>query len=151
MRSNNLFSIICLLLLVANRTQGQHDIYNGETKRRIQEFANDFSREQSNQYQQSLRLAKQKGITLNDQIGDKKISLQQINSIGEALYIGVESNRRSGQITRTDQLYLMGNRTHSRVNLPFGTEAASWLPIKNSQEESTSRNHPLPLISMQHM
>ncbi|MEY4955024.1 MAG: hypothetical protein RI981_1109, partial [Bacteroidota bacterium] len=44
MRSNNLFSIICLLLLVANRTQGQHDIYNGETKRRIQEFANDFSR-----------------------------------------------------------------------------------------------------------
>ncbi len=109
MRSNNLFSIICLLLLVANRTQGQHDIYNGETKRRIQEFANDFSREQSNRYQQSLRLAKQKGIKLNDQIGDKKISLQQINSIGEALYIGVESNRRSGQITRTDQLYSGGN------------------------------------------
>jgi hypothetical protein len=97
-----------MLLTFSLRTEAQIELYKGENKRHIQEFADDFSREQNNRYIQSQTLAKQKGIKLEDRIGDKKIILQQINALGEALYLGVESNRRSGQITRTDQLYSTG-------------------------------------------
>lgn len=109
MRYISLLYALLLMLTSTAGIQAQNAIYGGENKRRIQEFADDFSREQSLLYTKSLALAKQRGIKLIDQIGDKKIVLQQINSIGEALYIGVESNRRSAQITRTDQLYMNGS------------------------------------------
>lgn len=109
MRFNFLRYVLLLMLTSTAGIQAQHAIYGVENKKRIQEFADDFSREQSLIYSKSLALAKQKGIKLIDQIGDKIITLQQINSIGEALYIGVESNRRSAQITRTDQLYANGS------------------------------------------
>ena len=104
------FRYVLLLMLTSTAgIQAQQALYGGENKRRIQEFADDFSREQSLLYTKSLALAQRKGIKLLDQIGDKKIALQQINSLGEALYIGIESNRKSAQITRTDQLYANGS------------------------------------------
>lgn len=108
MRPLQLLNTIFLMLIFSMSIHAQHELYRGENKQRMQEFAEDFSREQNKQYLQSQALAKQKGIKLQDQIGDKKITLQQINSLGEALYLGVESNRRSAQITRTDQLYSTG-------------------------------------------
>ena len=108
MRPQNIRAILIVMLVFSLRIQAQHDLYTTENKRRIQAYAEDFSREQSNRYTQSLNLAKQKGIKVEDQVGDRKITLQQINSIGEALYLGVESNKRSAQITRTDQLYSTG-------------------------------------------
>ena len=108
MRLQQIINAIILMLVFSFRIHAQHDIYTGEKRQRIQEYADDFSREQNKLYTQSQALAKQRGLKLQDQIGDKKISLQHINSLGEALYIGVESNRRSAQITRTDQLYSSG-------------------------------------------
>jgi hypothetical protein len=91
------------------RIQAQRELYRTEEKRRIEEFADEFSREQGKRFTQSLELAKKRGIKVYDQIGDRKISLQQINDIGEPLYLGIESNNRSGQITRTNQLYSGGS------------------------------------------
>jgi hypothetical protein len=87
----------------------QHELYNRPDKKRVQAWADEFSREQQNRYNQSLKRANQQGIKLIDQIGEKKISLQQINEIGEPLYLGIESNKRSAEITRTDQLYTTGS------------------------------------------
>lgn len=109
MRPQQILCTLIMMLTFSWRTEAQIELYKGENKRRIQEFADDFSREQSLRYAKSLAIAKQKGIKLIDQIGDKKIALQQINSIGEALYISIESNRKSAQITRTDQLYANGS------------------------------------------
>lgn len=108
MRPQQLLNTVILMLIFSMSIHAQHELYRGENKQRMQEFADDFSREQNKQYLQSQALAKQNGIKLQDQIGDKKITLQQINSLGEALYLGIESNRRSAQITRTDQLYSTG-------------------------------------------
>lgn len=101
--------ILLFLLGSSLSTQAQHDLYRTEDKKRIQEIAEDFSREQTNRYLQSIESAKKQGIKIVDQIGDKKIALQQINELGEPLYLGIESNRRSAQITRTDQLYANGS------------------------------------------
>ena len=108
MRPQQLLNTVILMLIFSMSIHAQHELYRGENKQRMQEFADDFSREQNKQYLQSQALAKQNGIKLQDQIGDKKITLQQINSLGEALYLGIESNRRSAQITQTDQLYSTG-------------------------------------------
>ena len=108
MRHKNTLGLILLLLGFSMSIQAQRELYRTEDKKRIEVFADDFSREQSKRYVQSLELAKKRGIKVYDEIGDRKISLQQINEIGEALYLGIESNKRSGQITRTDQLYSGG-------------------------------------------
>lgn len=98
-----------LLLVSSLSTQAQHELYNKPDKRRVEAWADEFSREQQNRYTQSIKRANQSGIKVVDQIGEKKISLQQINEIGEPLYLGIESNKRSAEITRTDQLYGTGS------------------------------------------
>jgi predicted Holliday junction resolvase-like endonuclease len=75
MRPQQILCTIIMLLTFSLRTEAQIELYKGENKRHIQEFADDFSREQNNRYIQSQTLAKQKGIKLEDRIGDKKIIL----------------------------------------------------------------------------
>ena len=109
MRKSLLLIRMTLLLTFSGSIFAQNDLYKPEQKTRIQEIADDFSRQQALRYARSQALAKQQGIKIIDQIGDKKIALQEINELGEALYLGIESNQRSAQITRTDQLYSTGN------------------------------------------
>ena len=109
MRSVILLIHLVILSVLPESLFAQYDLYKPEQKTKIQEFAEDFSRQQSLRYKRSQTLAKQNGIKIIDQIGDKKIVLQQINEIGEALYLGIESNQRSAKITRTDQLYTGGS------------------------------------------
>ncbi len=108
MRKRFKFIFLSLVLFSSGPLFAQNEIYKLEQKTRIQETADEFSRQQSKRYEQSLALAKQQGIKITDQIGERTISLQQINELGEALYLGVESNQRSAKITRTDQLYSNG-------------------------------------------
>lgn len=109
MRSLILFSLLVILSVLPESLFAQYELYKPEQKTKIQEFAEEFSRQQALRYTRSQTLAKQQGIKIIDQIGDRKITLQQINELGEALYLGVESNQRSAKITRTDQLYVGGS------------------------------------------
>jgi len=108
MRSINPLILLVILSVLPESLFAQNDLYKPEQKTKIQEFADEFSRQQALRYTRSQAQAKQKGIKIIDQIGDRKITLQQINELGEALYLSVESNQRSAQITRTDQLYSTG-------------------------------------------
>ncbi len=108
MRSVILLTLLVILSVLPESLFAQFDLYKPEQKTKIQEFADDFSRQQSIRFTRSQSRAKQQGIKVLDQIGNKKIALQHINELGEALYLSVESNQRSAQITRTDQLYSTG-------------------------------------------
>lgn len=88
----------------------QVDIYRPEKRRQIQEKAEEYSRQSDSLYQKSMRLARQKGLKIKDSVGrGQVIMLQQINEIGEALYIGNHSNTQAGAITRTNQVYTGGS------------------------------------------
>ncbi|MHA8065124.1 S8 family serine peptidase [Aquirufa sp. ROCK2-A2] len=57
----------------------------------------------------SFRIAKERGIKLKDTLSkDRVLHFQQINEIGEALYIGNHSNAIAANQTRTNQLYMDG-------------------------------------------
>ena len=102
--------IICLLALLQTQSlKAQVDIYRPEKKRQIQEKAEEYSRQSDNLYQKSMRLARQRGLKIKDSVGrGQVIMLQQINEIGEALYIGNHSNTQSAVTTRTNQVYSGG-------------------------------------------
>lgn len=88
----------------------QVDIYRPEKRRQIQEKAEEYSRQSDILYQKSMRLARQRGLKIKDSVGrGQVIMLQQINEIGEALYIGNHSNTQAGAITRTNQVYTGGS------------------------------------------
>ncbi len=108
MRHKFLLFLLAILSSAPRGLLAQPELYRLEQKTHIQELADEFSRQQTKRYERSLVLAKEKGLKVFDRIGDKTIALQHVNELGEALYIGVESNLRSAQITRTDQLYATG-------------------------------------------
>ncbi len=109
MRHYSLFLTLLFVWAFAPNIHAQREIYRQEAKSQIQEKATQFSLQEGMRHSKSITLAEEKGIKRIDQIGEKKIYLQYINELGEPLYLGTESNRRSGQITRTDQLYSGGN------------------------------------------
>ena len=87
----------------------QVDIYQPLRKRQIQEKAEEYSRQSDSLFQKSMRLARQRGLKIKDSVGrGQVIMLQQINEIGEALYIGNHSNAQAGAMTRTNQVYSGG-------------------------------------------
>ncbi|MFM7020894.1 MAG: hypothetical protein ACKOXC_08860, partial [Aquirufa sp.] len=90
MRSVILLTLLVILSVLPESLFAQFDLYKPEQKTKIQEFADDFSRQQSIRFTRSQSLAKQQGIKVLDQIGNKKIALQHINELGEALYLSVE-------------------------------------------------------------
>jgi hypothetical protein len=97
-------------LLQAQNVMAQVDIYRTEKRRQIQEKAEEYSRQSDSLYQKSMRLARQRGLKIKDSVGrGQVIMLQQINEIGEALYIGNHSNTQAGAITRTNQVYTGGS------------------------------------------
>jgi len=105
-----LFILVCLLaLLQTQNVKAQVDIYRPERKRQIQEKAEEYSRQSDSLFQKSMRLARQKGLKIKDSVGrGQVIMLQQINEIGEALYIGNHSNAQAAAMTRTNQVYSGG-------------------------------------------
>ncbi|MEY3854097.1 MAG: Pyrolysin [Bacteroidota bacterium] len=104
------FVLICLLVVLQTQhVKAQVDIYRPERKRQIQEKAEEYSRQSDSLYQKSMRLARQRGLKIKDSLGrGQVIMLQQINEIGEALYIGNHSNTQAGAMTRTNQVYAGG-------------------------------------------
>ena len=109
-RNLALFILICLwALLESQNAKAQVDIYRPERKRQIQERAEEYSRQSDSLFQKSMRLARQKGLKIKDSVGKGQvIMLQQINEIGEALYIGNHSNAQAAAMTRTNQVYSGG-------------------------------------------
>ncbi|MEN9363846.1 MAG: Pyrolysin, partial [Bacteroidota bacterium] len=96
-------------MLQTQHVKAQVDIYRPERKRQIQEKAEEYSRQSDSLYQKSMRLARQRGLKIKDSLGrGQVIMLQQINEIGEALYIGNHSNTQAGAMTRTNQVYAGG-------------------------------------------
>ena len=84
-------------------------IYTPQNRRNIVEKAEAFSRQSDSSYRKSLQLAKQRGFKLKDSTGKGQyIELQQINSLGEPLYIGHHSNLLAGNMTRTSLVYSGG-------------------------------------------
>lgn len=107
-----LFTALLILLIsgiASLNSFAQREIYRKEAKTQIEENAKQFGIEENIRFAKSIKLAQEKGIKRVDEIGDKKIYLQYINDIGEAMYLGSESNSRSARITRTDQLYRFGS------------------------------------------
>ncbi len=109
MRIYSLFLTLFFSVFSMRNVYAQREIYRKEAKAQIEEHAKQFSLQENKRYTESIKISTEKGIKRVDQIGDKQIYLQYINELGEPLYLGTESNRRSGQITRTDQLYGGGN------------------------------------------
>jgi len=88
---------------------GQNDIYPTAKKKQIAEKATKFSQKADSITRQSFKIAKERGIKLHDTLSKNRIlHFQQINSIGEALYIGNHSTTLAGKVTRTNELYKDG-------------------------------------------
>jgi hypothetical protein len=72
--------------------------------------AEDFSQKLDSNYKKSLRIAGERGLKLKEDLGNGRfLSLQQINEIGEPLYIINHSNAQAAATTKTNQLYSGGS------------------------------------------
>ena len=72
--------------------------------------AEDFSRKLDSNYKKSLRIAGERGLKIKEDLGKGRfLSLQQINEIGEPLYIINHSNAQAAATTKTNQLYSGGS------------------------------------------
>jgi len=72
--------------------------------------AEDFSRKLDSNYKKSLRIAAERGLKIKEDLGNgRTLSLQQINEIGEPLYIINHSNAQAAVTTKTNQLYSGGS------------------------------------------
>jgi len=80
-----------------------------QTNERIKN-AEDFSRKLDSNYKKSLRIAGERGLKIKEDLGNGRfLSLQQINEIGEPLYIINHSNALAAATTKTNQLYSGGS------------------------------------------
>jgi hypothetical protein len=80
-----------------------------QTSERIKN-AEDFSRKLDSNYKKSLRIAGERGLKIKEDLGNGRfLSLQQINEIGEPLYIINHSNAQAAATTKTNQLYSGGS------------------------------------------
>ena len=105
----NFFIVFALFLLsqriVAQGTQNRLL----QTNERIKN-AEDFSRKLDSNYKKSLRIAGERGLKIKEDLGNGRfLSLQQINEIGEPLYIINHSNAQAAATTKTNQLYSGGS------------------------------------------
>lgn len=72
--------------------------------------AEDFSRKLDSNYKKSVRVAGERGLKIKEELGNGRfLSLQQINEIGEPLYLIHHSNARAAATTKTNQLYSGGS------------------------------------------
>ena len=72
--------------------------------------AEDFSRKLDSNYKKSIRIAGERGLKIKEDLGNGRfLSLQQINEIGEPLYIINHSNTQAAATTKTNQLYSGGS------------------------------------------
>ena len=72
--------------------------------------AEDFSRKLDSNYKKSIRIAGERGIKIKSDLGNGRfLSLQEINEIGEPLYIINHSNTQAAATTKTNQLYSGGS------------------------------------------
>ena len=106
--SQRLF-ISILFILTSFIGLGQKNMYQAARQKQIMQEADAFSQTSDILYKRSLATARKRGIKLVDSIGGKQIVLQQINEIGEPLYLTTFSNTLAGQMTRTNQLYTGGS------------------------------------------
>ena len=103
------FSILVLFLIsqkiAAQGTQNRLLQINERIKN-----AEDFSRKLDSNYKKSLRIAAERGLKIKEDLGNgRTLSLQQINEIGEPLYIINHSNAQAAVTTKTNQLYSGGS------------------------------------------
>ena len=72
--------------------------------------AEDFSRKLDSNYKKSIRIAGERGLKIKSDLGNGRfLSLQEINEIGEPLYIINHSNTQAAATTKTNQLYSGGS------------------------------------------
>jgi hypothetical protein len=103
------FSVLLLFLIsqkiIAQGTQNRLLQINERIKN-----AEDFSRKLDSNYKKSLRIASQKGLKMKEDLGNGRfLSFQEINDIGEPLYIINHSNALAAASTKTNQLYSGGS------------------------------------------
>lgn len=72
--------------------------------------AENFSRKLDSNYKKSMRIAVEKGIKIKHDLGSGRfLTLQEINEIGEPLYLITHSNAQAAAATKTNQLYSGGS------------------------------------------
>ena len=104
------FFIVFALFLISQKiaAQGTQNRLL-QTNERIKN-AEDFSRKLDSNYKKSLRIAGERGLKIKEDLGNGRfLSLQQINEIGEPLYIINHSNTQAAATTKTNQLYSGGS------------------------------------------
>ena len=106
----NYFFPLLVLFLISQKIAAQ-----GTQNRLLQineriKNAEDFSRKLDSNYKKSLRIAGERGLKIKEDLGKGRfLSLQQINEIGEPLYIINHSNAQAAATTKTNQLYSGGS------------------------------------------
>jgi len=104
------FFIVFALFLISQKiaAQGTQNRLL-QTNERIKN-AEDFSRKLDSNYKKSIRIAGERGLKIKEDLGNGRfLSLQQINEIGEPLYIINHSNTQAAATTKTNQLYSGGS------------------------------------------
>ena len=104
------FFIVFALFLISQKIAAQ-GIQNRllQTNERIKN-AEDFSRKLDSNYKKSIRIAGERGLKIKSDLGNGRfLSLQEINEIGEPLYIINHSNTQAAATTKTNQLYSGGS------------------------------------------
>ena len=104
------FFIVFALFLISQKIAAQ-----GTQNRLLQineriKNAEDFSRKLDSNYKKSIRIAGERGLKIKSDLGNGRfLSLQEINEIGEPLYIINHSNAQAAATTKTNQLYSGGS------------------------------------------
>ena len=104
-----------LLLFIVLILMSQKIAAQGSQNRLLQineriKNAADFSQKLDSNYKKSLRIAGERGLKIKEDLGNGRfLSLQQINEIGEPLYIINHSNAQAAATTKTNQLYSGGS------------------------------------------
>jgi len=104
------FFIVFALFLISQKiaAQGTQNRLL-QTNERIKN-AEDFSRKLDSNYKKSIRIAGERGLKIKSDLGNGRfLSLQEINEIGEPLYIINHSNTQAAATTKTNQLYSGGS------------------------------------------
>ncbi len=102
------FILVIFVLLCSHGLMGQVEKFNNNSLQKANR-SKIYIQKADSIYQQSFRVAKERGIKLKDTLGKNRIiHLQRINQLGEALYIGNHSNSLSAKQTRTNELYAGG-------------------------------------------
>ncbi len=106
----SLLTLVMVLFTTMFSLAQRIEFYNDAQQKKLTVLSTELDTKYKANYQKAVKMAKQKGWALENDLGNGRIMrLQGIDETGEPVYLMTESNALSSATTRTNQLYSGGS------------------------------------------